>query len=400
MKLKRILAVAAAGALAAGLTACGGSSSGSGGDGPIVIGYNGDLSGPFSISGQGGHAGIKAYFDALNASGGVNGRQIQLVSLDDQSDVQRGLGNIQQLLTQRKVHAIVGVTISSICEAATDLAVKAETVLACTAASPTQVSPPSTSPWVFQPQSGQDYQVAPVLQLIEKTVTADKPKVAFIHIDAASQQGFAKSFGSALSARSWPMVGKEVVPLTASPDIRAQASKLVAAKPDAIVSLLSDKNAALLRDNVRALGFEGPIIQNPDAGPAILEKTKDENLFVLTHTYLDNTADDRLGGDANWQAMLDAFAKAKISVDTSYTVRGYLNGLEVGSALLKCGGCSGRELRDAIEANPIPSDGITPGDLKFTTEVHQGAAAMPAYRWQDGRTVLYLDRLATGTGAN
>ena len=70
-----LLAVAACG------SSSGGSSSGSGGSkgGTIVIGYDGDLSGPFAISGQGAIKGIQAYFAAANKAGGIAGKQVKLI---------------------------------------------------------------------------------------------------------------------------------------------------------------------------------------------------------------------------------------------------------------------------------------------------------------------------------
>ncbi|MEU0482588.1 ABC transporter substrate-binding protein [Streptosporangium sp. NPDC006013] len=394
---RKLTAVIGLSALAGSLVACGGADSSEGtSNNPIVIGYDGDLSGPFSIGGQGAHKGIEAYVNATNAAGGIAGRKLQLVTLDDGGDVNRALGNIQQLLTQKKADVLIGISISSICEAATDMVAKAKVPLDCVGAAPSQVAPPNASPWVFMATSGQDYQVAPVLQLIEKTVTADKPKVAYIHFDSAAHHGFGRTVTAALQRRSWPLVAREVVPLTASPDIRAQASKLVAAKPDVVVSLMTDKNSALLQQNLRAQGFTGPIIQNPDTGPEIMNITKDENLYVLTHAYLDNTASDRLGGDANWKSMADAFAAAKLDLSTSYATRGYLNALVVGTALADCDGCSGEELRAAIEKAVVPSDGITPGDLKFSADDHQGAQAVPAYHWKDGGPALVEPSLKTG----
>jgi branched-chain amino acid transport system substrate-binding protein len=56
------------------------------------------LTGPLGDLGQAMHQGAKACFDAINARGGVHGRPIELVVLDDGYDVKRALGNLQSFL--------------------------------------------------------------------------------------------------------------------------------------------------------------------------------------------------------------------------------------------------------------------------------------------------------------
>src|SRR5271156_3661236 len=52
----------------------------------IVIGSCAGLEGPSSFLGRETVAGAKAYFQAVNDEGGVNGRKLRLVSLDDSYD--------------------------------------------------------------------------------------------------------------------------------------------------------------------------------------------------------------------------------------------------------------------------------------------------------------------------
>jgi len=51
-------------------------------DTEIRLGQTAPYSGPVSVAGAGGHASL-AYFAAVNKAGGINGRQIKLLSLDD-----------------------------------------------------------------------------------------------------------------------------------------------------------------------------------------------------------------------------------------------------------------------------------------------------------------------------
>jgi ABC-type branched-subunit amino acid transport system substrate-binding protein len=53
-------------------------------------------------------AGAEAYFDAVNKAGGVNGRKIKLISLDDGYEPDRARANTQKLISENKVLALFG----------------------------------------------------------------------------------------------------------------------------------------------------------------------------------------------------------------------------------------------------------------------------------------------------
>lgn len=399
-------AICAAAALSL-ITACGSGSDsesdspGDNGGGDILVGYTGDLSGTFAISGSGALTGIQAYIDQLNRDGGIDGRQIKLVTLDDAGDPTRALANVQQLLSQDKVQAMLGNTVSGLCEAVQDTLVEAEMPIVCTAAGPAQVSPPSPNEWIFQAQAGQDHQVAPAIDLIRQVVGEDAtPDVAYIYYDSASHIGFANAFEPALEELGWPLVQKETVPLVANPPVRELATSIASSDPDVVVSLMVDSTAKLFYETLRSQGYDGPIIQNPDTGATILEDIQDPNIYILTHEFRENTADDEIGGDEAYAAMLEALAAADTDPSVSYVPRGYLNAMTLITAMQDCDLCTGADLRDAIQAVNVPSDGITPGDLEFSDDNHSGAQAMPAYYWHDGAIELFADHLAVGMSAN
>jgi ABC-type branched-subunit amino acid transport system substrate-binding protein len=74
----------------------------------ILIGQSAALSGPAEELGKEMKAGAEAYFDAINKSGGINGRKIKLVSLDDGYEPDRAKANTQKLINEDKVLALFG----------------------------------------------------------------------------------------------------------------------------------------------------------------------------------------------------------------------------------------------------------------------------------------------------
>lgn len=75
---------------------------------PIVIGQSGHLSGPLAPSFKGTLAGQRIALDEFNAKGGVEGRTVKLVQLDDAYDPAKCAQNVQKLIDEEKCTALFG----------------------------------------------------------------------------------------------------------------------------------------------------------------------------------------------------------------------------------------------------------------------------------------------------
>lgn len=111
-RLRTGCAVAAAFALLS-LAGCGGSSSGSSGGGgknagPIKVGSILDETGPLNIYGAAMSDATKLAIKDINDKGGIDGRQLQLVSYDAQSDNAKYTQYATQLAEQDKVAVVMG----------------------------------------------------------------------------------------------------------------------------------------------------------------------------------------------------------------------------------------------------------------------------------------------------
>jgi branched-chain amino acid transport system substrate-binding protein len=74
----------------------------------ILIGQSAALSGPAQELGKEMKAGAEAYFKSVNDAGGINGRKIKLISLDDGYEPDRAKANTQKLIADDKVLALFG----------------------------------------------------------------------------------------------------------------------------------------------------------------------------------------------------------------------------------------------------------------------------------------------------
>jgi branched-chain amino acid transport system substrate-binding protein len=74
----------------------------------ITLGQSAALTGPAQELGKGMREGAKAYFDHVNAEGGVHGRKIVLQTLDDGYEADRAAANTKQLIERDGAFALFG----------------------------------------------------------------------------------------------------------------------------------------------------------------------------------------------------------------------------------------------------------------------------------------------------
>ena len=74
----------------------------------IRIGMSSPLSGPTGAYGRAMKEGIEACFAQVNARGGVEGRRLELVALDDGYETDAAVANTRRLIENEKVFALMG----------------------------------------------------------------------------------------------------------------------------------------------------------------------------------------------------------------------------------------------------------------------------------------------------
>ncbi len=76
-------------------------------DDEILLGATVTLSGPTGFLGEEITGAINAYFETINAAGGVGGRKLRLITYDDGADPSQLLANLRQLVEQDHVVALI-----------------------------------------------------------------------------------------------------------------------------------------------------------------------------------------------------------------------------------------------------------------------------------------------------
>ena len=91
----------------------------------IVLGQSAAFSGPAQELGSNMKLGIEAAFDEVNRQGGLHGRQLELMSLDDTYEPEAAIANTTELIEEQNVFALIGAVGTPTSRSATPIAFEA-----------------------------------------------------------------------------------------------------------------------------------------------------------------------------------------------------------------------------------------------------------------------------------
>jgi len=112
---------------------------------PITLGMSTALSGPAQSLGSGMKAGMETYFTRVNRAGGLHGRELVLITMDDGYVPQAAAQNMVTLIDQEKVLAVLGNVGTPTAKVTVPIATEKKTLLfgAFTGAGLLRPSPPN-----------------------------------------------------------------------------------------------------------------------------------------------------------------------------------------------------------------------------------------------------------------
>ena len=117
---------------------------------PIKIGAVLDITGPGSSLGVPERNTLKLVEEQVNAAGGINGRPLKFVILDNESDETKSVLALKKLLEEEKVAAVIGAAMSGTTLAMVDSAEKFKIPLVSNAAAIQIVTPIEKRRWIFK----------------------------------------------------------------------------------------------------------------------------------------------------------------------------------------------------------------------------------------------------------
>lgn len=177
----------------------------------IRLGYMGDITGPTAANMEPYRKGIVAYFDHVNAAGGVAGRQLVLIAKDDQFTADRGVVNYRQLVGDEKVLAILNNGATSIMQVI-DRDIQRDRIPMIGPYVTSDLS--AANPFYFNLQLHYADQAEILVGHIAQQFP-DGPRVVSVTFDVPSGAEFSAYLDRALAAHGGTLVGNVKVAVTA-----------------------------------------------------------------------------------------------------------------------------------------------------------------------------------------
>ncbi len=386
------LAVSAA--LLAGLSGCGRSSGESGGSGggsggsTYKVGYIGPLSGALAPIGTSQLKALEVAAAAINADGGVAGRDVEIVAEDDANDPAKGIAAARSLQSDGVV-AIVGPPVSSVLEAVLPTTSRADISILTLGATPETLDPAQRTLFQIEQTSSSDAQ--PMVDFALALLESSDVKVAAAPIDTPAGLAWGENVKELASTRGFELLSTTPVPVGAS-DITPQAQKILSGSPDVVLVEATDALFVTLVTKIRDLGYDGPIVNfHGGSSKATLDELADPDVYAQRNSLHYDEASEEPGVQRLVEAVQAADA-VSMAQSASFFASAYLAGETVIAALDACGeGCDAPGLTDALNELDFDTQGLTAGNVTFTEDDHQSPKEVTYWHWVDDAIVPALE---------
>jgi branched-chain amino acid transport system substrate-binding protein len=357
----------------------------------IKIGYNADQSASGAAElGLSGLYGFQAAIDDINAQGGVLGRKLVGVVRDDAGAPPKSIQNMNELIDNEKVAAVVGPTNSGNALAWLHIPQQKKVPVVSHVATATDI----TARYAKEPQN-YIFRVSMVDReqlalLAAYAVKASKSKnVAIIADTTGYGQAATKDLQEILALHGIKPVGIEKFG-PKDTDMTSQLAKLKAAGADMIITgSLADATAQVLKSMEKMDYYPGLLstwgsINTPlinIAGPKLAEKT----IFAASTT---EDASDRAA--ALHKRLMAKHPNMPAFVSAA---QGYDAVMLIAAAIKQAGGTEGPKVQQALENLGAVQGIIKKYEKPFSKEQHEalGVADFHLAQWKNGRVVKLDD---------
>lgn len=384
---KKVAKVFMASTLFAGILAgCSGAKESSGGSSSdsIKVGVNLELSGNVASYGESLEKGIDLAVEEINKDGGVDGKKLEIIKVDNKSEAAEATNGAIKLTSQDKVTAIIGAATSGNTVAQAQMANDTKTVL---------ITPSGTSPNVTVNEDGDVNEYVFRTSFIDPfqgTVAANfaakdlKVKNAAIFADSASDysKGLAESFKETFKDAGGKIVAEEAY-VGKDTDFRATLTRIKAKNPEFIFIPGYYEEVGLIVKQARELGITVPLM-GADGwdSPKLIELAGAE---ALNNTFITNhySAEDE---DENMQAFLTAFKDQNDGeAPNAFNALGYDTVYLLADAIKRAGSSDSSKIKDELAKTK---------DLSLVTGIysvdknHHPIKSATVLEYKDGKQVF------------
>lgn len=359
----------------------------------IKLGYNGDLSAsPSAQSGQAAVLGMEAAIADINASGGVLGRKLVLVTRDDTSAPPKSIQNMSELIDSEKVSAVFGPTNSGNAMAWKHIANQKKVPVIGNVGSGTDITKPMSpgaDNFMFRVSMVDREQVAALMAYVKKNV--EKSKVVGLMAETTGYgQGGLKDMEEIAKLQNIKIAATEKFGV-GDTDMTSQLGKMKSANVDTIVVWAQGTPIAQLVRSMEKINYFPLVLSSwaadnitfyDAAGKTLAEKPIFMRTVSETRTPVQQKLFDRVG------------SKLKAPGSFSFALHGYDSVLLYAAAAKQANSVDGNAVRQALEDLKAPVQGtLKTYDKPFSKTRHEALTAQDLVwiRWKDGKLMPYTD---------
>lgn len=349
----------------------------------VKIGMVYELTGNTASYGTSAADGAKLAFKEINANGGVLGKQIKIVTADNKGEPSESANAMTKLITQDRVIAVTGFTVSSCGIAGSAVAEDTKTPLVAAAT----VNPRVT----VDEKTGKvkDYTFrACFIDSFQGTVSANfalnslKTSKSAIMIDNSSDysKGLAQVFKDVFTKGGGQVVAEEAY-LQKDQDYKSVLTKIKAQNPDIIYLPGYYEDVGKIVKQARELGIMIPILGG-DAwdSPKLVEIGSPQ---VLNNTYFTNFYSVQDTTPAS-QAFVEAYKKEYGQLPDSMAAMGYDAAYLLVDAIKRADSIDSTKIREALAATKSFSSVSGTMNLSSTHDAVRGVVII---EMKDGKQV-------------
>ena len=339
-------------------------------DTEIKIGQTMPYSGPASLYSTVGKA-MVAYFDKVNAEGGVNGRKIKLISLDDGYSPPKAVEQTRKLVEQEEVLLIFGTLGNAVNMAIHKYLNNKKVPQLLIASTSVKWNDPQNFPWTiaFQPNQKTEGGVY-VKYLLQNHPNA---KIAILHQNDDFGGGYVQHVKDALGERAAKMIVAQASYEVTDPSVDSQIVSLQSSGADTLLIFASPKFSGMAIRKVYDIGWR-PLklmtLASANVASVLQPAGLEKSIGVISANFFKDPTDLHWNNDAatrEWLAWMKRYYPDGNAADV-YNVYGYSYSQVLVEILKRCGDDLTREnvMKQATNLKNIELPMLLPG-IKITT---------------------------------
>ena len=314
-------------------------------DKEILIGGISPYSGPASSYGAIGKA-IDAYFKKVNAEGGVNGRQIKFISLDDGYNPARTVEQARKLVEQEEVLFIFQTLGTPPNTAIHKYMNQKKVPQLFVATGATLWGDPKNYPWTMGWQP--NYQSEGKIYAQHILETKPGAKIGILMQNDDYGRDYLKGFLEGLGDKAKGMIVKQVTYEVTDPTVDSQMVELKASGADTFFNITTPKFAAQAIKKAAEIGWKPVHYLNSvsnAAGTVMVAAGADAGIGVISAFYLKDPTDPQWGNSKEFKDWLAFMQKYHPQGDLkdNFNVYGYTVAQTLVEVLRKAGDTLTRE---------------------------------------------------------